>query len=150
MKGTLIYSTTKENWIVEYKEDGRDVFLEVEPGRLDELKMVGILLGHLDAVDFKIKNVNEFPYRFAVPIVDKSGEPIPEPKKKPIKKQRLTLWLSDFHDDEVEIDCDNYDCSSNGYWYFYDRDHNDRRIIIGCYPVNRTIIHKIEQIEIEQ
>ena len=151
MKGTLVYSPNKQNWIVEYKEEnGRDVFLEVEPGRIDELKMVGTILNDLDTVDFKITNVNHFPYRFAVPIVIKSEDGIViEPKKKVAKKQKITLWLSEFYENEVEIICDDYDCSANRYWYFFDRNNGERRIIIGCYPVDRTIIHKVEQIEIE-
>lgn len=149
MKGTLIYSSTKENWIVEYTEDSRDVFLEVEPGRIGELKLVGTSLNNGDTVDFKIKNVNEFPYRFAVPIVDKSGEPIPEPKKKMVEKKRVTLWLSGFHTDEIDIDCEGYDCSSSGYYYFYDRDKEGSRIYLGNYPVQRTIIHEVQNIHVE-
>lgn len=149
MKGTLIYSSSKENWIVEYKEDGRDVFLEVGPGRIEELKMVGTFLKSMDIIDFKIMNVNEFPYRFAIPIVDRSDEPIPEPKKKFVKKKRVTLWLSGFHTDEIDIDCEEYDCSSSGYFYFYDKDKNGSRISLGCYPVQRTIIHEVRVIEVE-
>lgn len=150
MKGTLVYSSNKQNWIVEYKEEsGREVFLEVEPGRIDELKMVGTFLNNMDIVDFKIKNIDHFPYRFAIPIVNRLEEEKLEPKKKMVQKKRVTLWLSGFHEDEIEIDCEGYDCSSSGYFYFYDKDKNGNRLYIGSYPVQRTIIHKIETIEVE-
>lgn len=155
MKGTLMYSPNKENWIVEYKEGDRDVFLEVWPGRIDDLNRVGTHLQNLSTVDFKIENTDHFPYRFAVPYVESLDEDM-KPRatstiaKKKIKKLRITLWLSEFQTDEVDVECENYDCSNNGYWYFYNRDSSDRRIIIGCYPVDKTIIHSIENFEIEE
>ena len=151
MKGILVYSPNKQNWIVEYKEDGRDVFLEVRPNRIDDLNSVGTHLQNMTEVDFKIENTHEFPYRWAVPYVEKGDETISISKKKTIKKKRITLWLTGFHTDEIDIECQGYDCSStgSGYWYFFDRDKNDSKIYIGAYPMDRTCIHQIEEIEVE-
>ena len=149
MKGILVYSPNKENWIVEYKEDGRDVFLEVSPGRIDDLNRVGTFLQNMEEVDFKIEHTDNFPYRWAVPYVPSKEITFTTPKKNLVKKKRITLWLSGFHTDEIEIDCESYDTSSSGYWYFYDRDKEGNRVYIGAYPINRTIIHQIEEIEVE-
>ena len=52
------------------------------------------------------------------------------------------------YENEVEVTCDNYDCSSNGYFYFYD-EVDGRRKILCTYPVERTALHEIEIIETE-
>lgn len=152
MKGRLVYIEPKDTWVVEFKEDGRDVFLEVRPNRIDDLNRVGTYLQNLQEIDFQIENTHEFPYRWAVPYVKQENEEeksITEPKKKMVKKKRVTLWLSGFHTDEVEIDCEGYDCSSSGYWYFHDKDERGNRIYLGAYPVGKTIINQIEEIEVE-
>lgn len=150
MKGRLVYIEPKDSWVVEFKEDGRDVFLEVRPGRIYDLNCVGTFLQNMQEVDFHIENTHEFPYRWAVPYVASESNTKPEPKKKTIQKKRITLWLSGFHTDEIEIECDKYDASSSGYYYFIDRESNNGETkYIGCYPVNRTIIHEIKEIEVE-
>ena len=35
------------------------------------------------------------------------------------------------------------------YFSFYDKDKNGSRISLGCYPVQRTIIHEVRVIEVE-
>lgn len=150
MKGILVYNPNKQNWIIEYVEDGRNVFLEVRPNRIDDLNRVGVHLQNMSEVDFHIENTHEFPYRWAVPYVESNLQTTSIPKKKLYKKLRITLWLSGFHTDEVDIECDRYDASSNGYYYFIDRESNNNETkYIGCYPVERTIIHNIENIEVE-
>jgi hypothetical protein len=55
-----------------------------------------------------------------------------------------------FPDDEVEVICDAWDCSSSGYFYFYNQDEQtSRRKMLCYYPVERTAFHEIEEIETE-
>jgi len=150
MKGILVYNPNKQNWIIEYVEDGRNVFLEVRPNRIDDLNRVGVHLQNMSEVDFQIENTHEFPYRWAVPYIESNSQTTSIPKKKLYKKLRITLWLSGFHTDEVDIECDRYDASSSGYYYFIDRESNNGETkYLGCYPIERTIIHNIENIEVE-
>lgn len=153
MKGTLYYDQGTRKWVVEYNDDGRVMIIDVRPGRIDDLRSVGVELKNEDIVEFQLEDIQEFPYRWAVPIVDLENKTIPgpEPKKKMVKKTRVTLWLSGFYQDEVEIVCTGYDASSTGagYWYFYDRDKNEKRVNLGSYPISRTIIHSVEEIEVE-
>lgn len=149
MKGRLAYIEPKDSWVVEFKEDGRDVFLDVRPNRINDLNRVGTYLQNMQEVDFQIENTHEFPYRWAVPYIESEEKTTPISKKRIIKKKRITLWLSGFHTDEIDIECESYDTSSSGYWYFYDRDKEGTRIYVGAYPINRTIIHQIEEIEVE-
>lgn len=150
MKGVLYFDESSKKWVVEYNEDGRTILIDVRPGRIDDLNRVGVYLQNLHEVDFHIENTHEFPYRWAVPYVASESNTKPEPKKKTIQKKRITLWLSGFHTDEIEIECDKYDASSSGYYYFIDRESNNGETkYIGCYPVNRTIIHEIKEIEVE-
>lgn len=150
MKGRLVYIEPKDTWVVEFKEDDRDVFLEVRPNRINDLNRVGTYLQNLQEVDFQIENTYEFPYRWAVPFVLTEEGPTPIQQRKTVKKKRITLWLSGFHTDEIDIECDEYDTSStgNGYWYFYNNVNGSRKYV-GAYPISKTIIHEIEEIEVE-
>ena len=150
MKGILVFSPNNGKWIVEYKEDGRGVFLEVRPGRIDDLNRVGTHLQNMQEVDFHIENTHEFPYRWAIPYVESKDKPTSIQQKKTVKKKRITLWLSGFHTDEIDVECDAYDTSSTGggYWFFYNN-RNGGRDYVGAYPISKTIIHQIEEIEVD-
>jgi hypothetical protein len=150
MKGILMYSPTKQNWEVEYEEMNRKVRIEVQPNRIVHLNGVGIHLQDMDEVEFQIETTDVFPYQWAVPVVDSNVKTEVVPEKKTYKKYKLSLLLSGFYIDEEEIICDGYDTHSNGYWYFYeDNTNGGRRKMLGCYPIERTIIHKIETITVE-
>lgn len=150
MKGVLVFSPSKGNWVVEYAEGNRKVSLDVRPNRIEHLNSVGTFLQNMQVVDFQIEHTHDFPYSWAVPYVEEDTETIPTPKKQFVKKKRITLWLSGFHTDEIDIECDGYDTSNNGsgYWYFYNN-RNGGRDYIGAYPINRTIIHEIFEFETE-
>lgn len=152
MKGILMHSATKNDWFVEYDQEGRKIRIEVRPNRIEHLNSVGVHLKNMDEVDFQLERTDNFPYQWAVPYVETESVTKSIPQKKIIKKKQITLWLSGFDEDEVEVICDRYDASSSGYWYFYDRESNKNgeTTYIGAYPIERTIIHKIEEIEIEQ
>jgi hypothetical protein len=150
MKGILMYSPTKQNWEVEYEEGERKVRIEVRPNRIVHLNSVGINLQDMDEVEFQIETTDVFPYQWAVPVVDGKVKTEVVPQKKTYKKFKLSLLLSGFYIDEEEIICDGYDASERGYWYFYDDNTNEgRRKYVAAYPIERTIIHKIETITVE-
>lgn len=150
MKGILLFLPDKQNWVVEYEEENRKVRLEVRPNRIDELNRVGTHLRDMQVVDFKLEISEHFPYRWAVPYIESKDNPTPTQQKKVVKKKRITLWLSGFCTDEIDIECDGYDTSStgSGYWYFYNN-RNGGRDYVGAYPISKTIIHQIEEIEVE-
>ena len=151
MKGILHYDEVTRKWMMEYDEDNRIMLIDVAPGRINDLKLVGSELKDKDIVDFIFEDTQEFPYRWAVPVIIDEGEPLPEPepKKVMVKKKRVHLWLAGFHETSTRIDCEEYDNSSDGYWYFYDRDKNRNRIYVGVYPISRTIIRHVQDIEVE-
>lgn len=157
MKGILLYNN--ERWFMQYEENNNTFVLDVKKGRIDDLKKIGVILNEGDEVEFEMEEFSSFPYRWAVPKVhkftDENTTPYPQSTAsiytppKPTKKQyKITLWLSGFYENEVEVTCDNYDCSSNGYFYFYD-EVDGRRKILCTYPVERTALHEIEIIETE-
>jgi hypothetical protein len=156
MKGILIY--TEKGWFISYKDDGGTYVIDVKPNRIEDLNKVGTYLQVDSLVDFVMEEVPHFPYRYAVPIVNgdsvTANGPLPTssmyvPPKRTKKQFRITLWLVGFPTDEVEVICDAYDCSSSGYWYFYDYDENDKRKYLCNYPIQRTAFHEIEEIETE-
>jgi hypothetical protein len=150
MKGILMYSPGKQNWEVEYEEGERKVRLEVRPNRIEQLNRNGNNLQNLDEVEFEIETTSEFPYQWAVPVIKGNVKTESVSQKKTYKKFRINLILSDFPIDEEEIICDAYDANDRGYWYFYDDESNGgRRNYIAAYPIERTIIHKIETITVE-
>lgn len=143
------------SWVVSYYEEVEDgnrlVELEVRPNRIDDLNRVGTYLKNGDEVNFQIEHMEYFPYRWAVPYVEEK-ENIPIIAKRKKKVYVITVYVSGFAFDDEEITCDGYDVNSSGYWYFWNYENNDtsgRRIYLGAYPISRTILHKIEQQEVE-
>jgi hypothetical protein len=150
MKGILIYFPTNDKWFVQYGDGDRKVQLDVRPYRIEQLNRNGNNLQDMDEVEFEIETTSEFPYQWAVPIIKGDVKTESVPQKKTYKKFRINLILSDFPIDEEEIVCDAYDTNSHGYWYFYDDESNGgKRKYLGAYPIERTIIHKIENITVE-
>ncbi len=157
MRGKLIH--TDKGWFISYKEDSGTYVIDVKPNRIEDLNRVGTYLQVNSDVDFVMEEVSHFPYRYAVPIVNgnsvTTNGPLPtstivEPPKKYKKQYKITLWLVGFPTDEVEVICDSWDCSSSGYFYFYDNDEQtSRRRTLCCYPVQRTAFHEIEEIQTE-
>jgi hypothetical protein len=157
MTGTLIY--TEKGWFISYKEDGGTYIVDVKPNRIEDLNKVGTYLQVDKEVDFVMEEVPHFPYRYAVPIINGNTvttdgpQPVSTMYVPPIrtkKQYKITLWLVGFPDDEVEVICDSWDCSSSGYFYFYDNDEQtSRRRTLCCYPIQRTAFHKIEEVETE-
>lgn len=152
MKGTLIHND--KGWSVLYDDDKGTYSIDVKPNRIEELNRVGTYLKVDTEVDFVMEDVSHFPYRYAVPIVRSSSEFDGEltttyvPPKRTKKQHKITLWLVGFPTDEVEVICDSWDCSSSGYFYFYD-EVDGRRKMLCSYPVQRTAFHEIETIETE-
>lgn len=157
MKGILTGKSNGDiiNWIVSYYEEVEDskrlVELQVRPHRIDDLNRVGTYLKNGDEVDFQIEHTEYFPYRLAVPYVDETNQSIPMMAKRKKKVNVITVYVAGFPFDEEEITCDGYDASSSGYWYFWDYENgpNSTRKYIGAYPIERTVIHKIVEQEIE-
>ena len=148
MKGILKHNEVKNTWYVEYQEDERVIWLDVRHGRITELNSVGNHLKVNDVIDFVVEDTYEFPYRWAVPIVNPNSEVPPIAPKVRYKKQfKLQLWLSGFPTEEHEIICDGYDTNSAGYWYFYDNNENGGRKYLGAFPIDRTAIYEIEEIQ---
>jgi len=152
MKGILKYHEPKHTWYIEYQEDDRIIRLDVKRNRIEDLNSVGTYLKVLDVVDFVIENTFEFPYQWAVPIINMNGEaPIPTaaPQVRYKKQFKLQLWLSEFPESYHEIICDGYDTNSAGYWYFYNNNENGGRKYLGAFPIDRTAIYEIEEIQTE-
>jgi hypothetical protein len=129
--------------------------MDVRPGRIDDLNRVGAYLKVGELVEFIVENTEQFPYYWAVPLATSLDDNnLPKPTSLPVKRRtkkqfRLQLLLSGFGTDDLEIVCDGYDCSSSGYYYFYDNKESGGRYMIGYFPVSRTAIHQIEEIETE-
>ena len=156
MKGTLLH--TDKGWFISYEENNQTYIIDVKPGRIDDLNRVGTYLQVNSEVDFVMEEVPYFPYRYAVPFINKgtvtTDGPTPTstmyvPPKRTKKQVKITLWLVGFPSDEVEVICDHWDSSSSGYFYFYDDTESGGRKIICMYPVERTAFHEIEEIETE-
>lgn len=153
MKGTLLH--TDKGWLVSYVDGTGTSIIDVRPGRIEELNRVGTFLKVNSEIDFIMEETHSFPYRYAAPIINNNTEfdsslstLTPVPPKKTKKQYKITLWLVGFPDDEVEVICDSWDCSSGGYFYFYN-DIDGRRRTICLYPVERTAFHEIEEIMTE-
>lgn len=148
MKGVLKYFEPKEIWYVEYEEDGRTIKLDVRPGRINELNHVGNHLQVDNVVDFVVEDTHEFPYRWAVPIINPNVlAPTAPPQVRYKEQYKIQLLLSGFSEDEHEIICDGYDTNSSGYWYFYNNNQNGGRTYLGAFPIGRTAIYEIEKIQ---
>ena len=157
MKGTLLHSG--KGWLISYNDDETGTYvIDVKPGRIEELNSVGTYPKVGSEIDFVLQETHSFPYRYAVPIINNntvtSDGPQPTssiytPPKRTKKQHKITLWLVGFPTDEVEVICDAWDCSSSGYFYFYNEDENNRRKYLCLYPIERTAFHKCEQIETE-
>lgn len=145
MKGLLEFEDNK--WII-IMDDGAK--MEVRPNRIDDLNAVGTFLQKGTVVDYQIENIFNFPYQWAVPFVETEKETIPIPEKKFKEKTQVILYYSGFSSiDRDTVVCDGWDCSSNGYYYFYDRDQDNNRDYIKICPVDRTIIYNIKKIKVE-
>lgn len=156
MKGTLIKND--KGWFILYDDDKGTYSIDVRPNRIEDLNKVGVHLEVNSEVDFMMEDVSYFPYRYAVPYVENSVTeegPLPtstivKPLIRTKKQYKITLWLVGFPDDEVEVICDAWDCSSSGYFYFYNQDEQtSRRRTLCCYPIQRTAFHEIEEVETE-
>lgn len=153
MKGTLLHN--ERGWFISYQDSDTGTYvIDVKPGRIDDLNSVGTFLKVNSEVDFVLEETHSFPYRYAVPIINTntqfSGSTTPTytPSKRTKKQSKITLWLVGFPSDEVEVICDAWDCSSSGYFYFYN-EVEGRRKYLCSYPVQRTAFHEIETIETE-
>lgn len=156
MKGTLIH--TEKGWFISHQDDETGTYIiDVKPGRIDELNRVGTYLQVNSEVDFVLEETQSFPYRYAVPVLNNNTLLTDElsarssmytPPKRTKKQYKITLWLVGFPSDEVEVICDAWDCSSSGYFYFYD-EVEGRRKYLCSYPVQRTAFHEMETIETE-
>jgi hypothetical protein len=158
MKGTLIHND--KGWFISHNDNEMGTFIiDVRPGRIEDLNKVGTYLKVGSEVDFVMEEIHSFPYRYAVPIININTVTTDEPQsissmyippKKTKKQYKITLWLVGFPDDEVEVICDAWDCSSSGYFYFYDIDkQTDKRKYLCLYPIERTAFHEFEEIETE-
>lgn len=152
LNGTLEFNDNTGRWSIRMS-DGRT--LDVRPGRIDDLNRVGTYLQVGQIVQFTLENTEQFPYQWAVPVAtstDPDNLPLPTATiAKKIKKQyKFHLLLSGFSEDEMEIVCDHYDSSSSGsYYYFYNDNNNGPRQYLGFFPIERTVIYKIEKVETE-
>jgi hypothetical protein len=143
--------------IIQYVHDisNHVVNIDLDKAHYDALLRSGFpLLGDETEVSFDIRMISSFPYQLARINVDETYpklNPTLTPPKviEKIKKQKYSVYVAGFSINSMEIVCDNYDISSNGYWYFYDHT-DDGREYVSMLPVNRTIIRKIETIEIDK
>lgn len=153
MKGILRFDTPKEEFSVEYLDDSffeRTVSLPVPQDVIERLNRKGTYLQVGQEVDFEIRNVDHFPYRYAIPYVANEGEQptTQSPTKQFKKKLKMQMWLNGFPEDYHEVICDGYESSSNGYYFFYDMNNGNRKII-AMFPIERTAIHTIGEVEVE-
>jgi hypothetical protein len=153
MKGTLYYNKNLDSWHITFEEEGGTYDITVQPGRIGDLRSVGTFLESGDEVNFMIEKIDEFPYRWGVPIVVRE-EPKPLPTAtiptvhvKTVKKLKFSLKVSGFGRDNFEVICDNFESSDKGYYYFYIREGNVKEPV-GYYPIERTIIEKIEDVQV--
>jgi hypothetical protein len=155
MTGILWYKD--DEWYVRYKEVYNDlaheVAIPVRPNRINELNSVGTFLKHEDLISFQIQEIETFPYRYAVPVVETkldAKESIPAIPKKYVKKFKIDLMLSGFAKNYATVTCTSYDNNSNGYWYFYDQDEKSgQRTYLAAYPISKTALTSIKQVEVE-
>jgi hypothetical protein len=153
MRGELLHND--KGWFISYEDESGTYIVDVKPGRIEDLNRVGTHLQVNSEVDFVLEETHSFPYRYAVPIVnhntvatDGPTTTMYVPPKRTKKQYKITLWLVGFPSDEVEVICDSWDCSSSGYFYFYD-EVDGRRKYLCSYPVQRTAFHEMETIETE-
>lgn len=66
------------------------------------------------------------------------------------KKKFKLIIIAPPSDYEREVICDDMDVSSSGYYSFFNkekiRDNEYSRIYVGFYPIGRTVIESIEEI----
>ena len=48
---------------------------------------------------------------------------------------------------KYEVDADSFDYSGSGCYVFYIRDENSNREVVGLYPIDRTIIRGIQELQ---
>lgn len=94
-------------------------------------------------VEFYLNEISTFPYRLGI-IVTNDSKPTPTssiPPKPPKNKYHIGIVGSSYYD---EILCHDATSSSSGFYTFFDRDDDGRKIDVAYYPIANTIIHKIE------
>ena len=137
-----------------YEDHEREVDIDVEMERFERMKKGGYEFFDGKEVKFNIVTINSFPYRVAwiendEEVIDNKIEEPPKPQKKLKKKIKVTLLYSGFKRDKDTVICDGWECSSNRYFYFYDRDEYRNTTYLKVCPTERTIVDKIEEIEVE-
>lgn len=158
LKGILHYNGNLSNpWYITFEDEGGVYDIAVEPGRIDDLKLVGTHLKMGDEVDFWVDKIYEFPYKWAVPVITKvtREEPKPIPTStiddhvhiKTVQKKKFSLRVTGFGRDKFEVICDSFDSSDKGYYYFYNRKENGTEYV-AYYPIDKTIIQEIENIQV--
>lgn len=156
MQGTL--QRAGDKWFILYSDDENLVKLDVKPNRINDLASVGVFLNDGDVVEFNVIEITDFPYRCAVPVVNRDNENNPLITATTINsvtvrtktQKRIELFFSGFDEiTEKTIVCDGYDNNSSGYWYFYNRDENNNRSYLFASPITKTIFNSIEEIETE-
>ena len=163
MKGKIFQQTQANGtvtWCLRYvvnNDDGTETITnyEITPKRIEDLIRQGNDLKENDELEFNIKKVEYFPYVYAHPFIPNysntystHSNEIPVNVKK-VTKIRIRLQFAGFGYNKDFVTCDGWDANSSGYYYFYDKDENNHRIILKLCPINRTIIESIENIEIE-
>lgn len=153
MQGTL--QRAGDKWFILYSDNENLIKLDVKTNRINDLASVGVFLNDGDVVEFNIIEISDFPYRLAVPVVNNiennsliTATTINNVTIRTKTQKRFELFFSGF--DEITkktIVCDGYDNSSNGYWYFFNRDENNNRNYVFASPISKTIFNSIEEVE---
>jgi hypothetical protein len=145
LKGKIITKKKPNNEVehlIEYVDDAGAYLIDVDYSLSIRYGGDVNLIDGAD-VEFYINEISTFPYRLAV-IVANDGKPTPTssiPPPKPKKKYHINIAGSSFYE---EIICDDATSSSSGFYTFYNVDSEGSRTDIAYYPIDRTIVTKIE------
>jgi len=63
-----------------------------------------------------------------------------------MKRYHLEVITGNTFAVDYEVEADTYDYSGSGCYVFYIRDDKRNLEVVASYPINRTIITKIEEI----
>lgn len=63
-----------------------------------------------------------------------------------MKRYHLEVITGNSFGVDYEVEADTYDYSGSGCYVFYIRDDKRNLEVVASYPINRTIITKIEEI----